>query len=130
MTIKSISINNYRSIEKLDIDIQEIDNKKCSILLSKNESGKSNILKAISLINDNTEQKINYDLDCNKNENIEITFNLDFDKSFFETEFKKYEKIPNELIEVEKIEKKVSVNKNDTISRLFYIYLNKLAIIS
>ncbi|EJG8970670.1 AAA family ATPase, partial [Campylobacter coli] len=50
MELKRIRINNFRSIKDVTIEIDEINNSKCLILLGKNEAGKSNILKAISAV--------------------------------------------------------------------------------
>jgi recombinational DNA repair ATPase RecF len=57
MQIKSISIKNYRSIQDVSFDIKTIANKNCHILLGVNESGKSNILKALYLKNPTQKQK-------------------------------------------------------------------------
>ncbi|MCG3677918.1 AAA family ATPase [Aliarcobacter butzleri] len=126
MTIKSIEIHNYRSIEKAILNIQEIDNKKCFILLGRNETGKSNILKAISLIDENIE--INYNLDCNKNakkdsKNIEINYMLDFDKKTYENRFEELD-IPKNLLDAIHFSKKVIINSNNEINRIYYFYLN------
>lgn len=126
MTIKSIEINNYRSIEQLTLDIHKIDNKECFILLGKNESGKSNILKAISLLN--KESLVDYNIDCNKNakknnEDIAINFELTFDHKFYKAQFIK-EKIPEELIKINKIVKKIQIDKNNTKEDFFWVYLN------
>ncbi len=47
MKLERIEINNFRSIKDITLDFKE----KCKILVGKIESGKSNILKAISLLN-------------------------------------------------------------------------------
>jgi predicted ATP-dependent endonuclease of OLD family len=65
MELKSIGIENYRSIKKIDLDINEVAGKKCMILLGINESGKSNILKAVNSKNDI--DSIEYHKDCNQN---------------------------------------------------------------
>lgn len=77
MILKKITIENYRSIEHLEIDILDIDGRKLHTFFGINETGKSNILKAIALLNPTT--TVNYDLDCNKNaskraEPIIVTF--------------------------------------------------------
>jgi len=65
MKITKITIENFRSIkEPVSFDIQKIGLKNCYILLGINESGKSNILYAISLLN--KEIDVNYGIDCNK----------------------------------------------------------------
>lgn len=50
MELKKIQISNFRSIQWMEINIEKINNKRCLILLGKNEAGKSNILKAISAV--------------------------------------------------------------------------------
>lgn len=50
MELVKFEISNFRSIEFLEIKIEEVDKKRCLILLGKNEAGKSNILKAISAV--------------------------------------------------------------------------------
>ena len=64
MILKKITIENFKSIrDEISFEIKEIADKKCFVLLGINESGKSNILEAISLLSD--EKKVNYDTDCN-----------------------------------------------------------------
>ncbi|MBW1294968.1 AAA family ATPase [Aquimarina litoralis] len=82
MNIESIEIYNYKSIESLKVPITRISDKKCQIFLGKNESGKSNILKAISLLNEDA--YFDYQTDCNKkakkkDESVTITLNLKFE---------------------------------------------------
>lgn len=50
MWLNKIQIRNFRSIKEMDIEIKEINGKKCIILVGKNEAGKSNILKAIAAV--------------------------------------------------------------------------------
>nr|WP_321498656.1 AAA family ATPase [uncultured Methanolobus sp.] len=45
MLLSKVHIENYRSIENLELNL-----KKCSFLVGKNNSGKSNVLKAINLV--------------------------------------------------------------------------------
>lgn len=48
MKLDRVQISQFRSIKDLEIRFQPT----CRILVGKNESGKSNILKALSLLND------------------------------------------------------------------------------
>lgn len=64
MKLQNITIKNYRSIKEIDLEINEVAGKKCMILLGINESGKSNILKAIN--SKNYENSIDYSKDCNQ----------------------------------------------------------------
>lgn len=50
MQLESIEIRNFRSIKEMNIEIKEINNRRCIILVGKNEAGKSNVLKAIAAI--------------------------------------------------------------------------------
>ncbi|MDA0525173.1 AAA family ATPase [Methanococcoides alaskense] len=64
MLLKKIIIENYRSIEHLEIDIREIAGCKFHSFFGINEAGKSNILKAIALLS--PDKKVEYNNDCNK----------------------------------------------------------------
>jgi len=64
----------------LSLEFDDINNKNCHILLGINESGKSNILRAISILDLNNEVK--YDKDCDKEsrrygEPIEFAFTFE-----------------------------------------------------
>jgi len=73
MQIKSITIENYRSIEKETFEIKDIDGGYSYTLIGVNESGKSSFLKAISL-KDGLESVLPHDFhDISKP--IVITFN-------------------------------------------------------
>jgi AAA15 family ATPase/GTPase len=79
MKLSSIKIVNFRSIKEAEIDFSDF----CRILLGKNESGKSNILKAISLIDSKNTPKpedvreFAFDEDVNQESFIEFKFNLE-----------------------------------------------------
>ncbi|MGE4399252.1 MAG: AAA family ATPase [Campylobacterales bacterium] len=118
MRIKSIQIYNYRSIKYVELPTIAINNKVCSILLGKNESGKSNILKAISLLGKYA--KVDYNLDCNKeakknSEAIVVRYELDFYHDWWRDEIIK-KGFPAELIDIAKITRVVEIDidgKND-----------------
>lgn len=72
MKLQRIEISNYRSIEFLELNITPIDNSFTYTLLGINESGKSNILKAINLYDSNS---VNFPLDYfNPKQPITISF--------------------------------------------------------
>lgn len=127
MIVKKIEIENYRSIEKIAVEVVEISERKCNIYLGINESGKSNILKAISLLD--SQQKVDYDLDCNKaakkdGENIEIIYHLKItNPRFYKSQFVKggVEKGLAGLIDIKKIQRKVVIRKGNSRSDLFHI---------
>ena len=80
-----IKIKNFKSIkDEISLEVKNIADKNCCILLGINESGKSNILEAISLLSD--EQEVNYSINCNKqaqeneNENISIIYEQQCDE--------------------------------------------------
>jgi len=136
MEIESIEISNYRSIESLTIPIQKIGDRSCFILLGKNESGKSNILKAISLFSDETEYE--YSKDCNKKarkreESILIKLQLKF--SDYESYKKKFSEIgiPKELhssINPYKVELIAEVNSDDDFKKYVHIWIDEKEIFS
>ena len=64
MFLNKVIINGYRSIKRLEIDFQKGLDNKFFVLFGVNETGKSSIIKAISLI-DNTEE-YKYPVDCEK----------------------------------------------------------------
>ena len=79
MYLKSVTIKNYKSIVDSQIKIESIGNKTCSIFLGVNESGKSNVLEAISLLDSG--KPFDYTAMCNNKaeedrENIEISFDF------------------------------------------------------
>ena len=76
MKLEKIKIKNYRSIKDLTFEVKEIGGNYLRTLLGLNESGKSNILKSISELNN--EEEMDYEKDCLKdargrNEPIEIS---------------------------------------------------------
>lgn len=50
MKLSRFQINGFRSIKEMEISILENNEKKCLVLVGKNEAGKSNILKAIAAV--------------------------------------------------------------------------------
>jgi predicted ATP-dependent endonuclease of OLD family len=72
MKLKGIKIINYRSIEDLYLEIEDIASSKTFTLLGINESGKSNILKALDL---QEQDKISYPLDFfNSSKEIQVNY--------------------------------------------------------
>ncbi len=57
MKLKSLTIQNFRSIEEETFDIAEVDGTHTFTLIGINESGKSSFLKAVSLM-DNDDEKV------------------------------------------------------------------------
>ena len=61
MLLKNVKIQNYKSIEEIEFPIEKRNDSYTTILLGKNESGKSNILEALSALEKyNEEEKIKF----------------------------------------------------------------------
>ncbi|MGP8217212.1 MAG: ATP-dependent nuclease [Bacteroidia bacterium] len=101
MELKKVRIQNYRSIDDVTIDVVE----RCLILLGINESGKSNILKAISALLpdfsfnflDDSKTPVNGNYSDYKEPIVTYTFRLSetetrtvFDKYFKNAEYKNW----------------------------------------
>lgn len=115
MTFESVTIENFRSIQKIDLAFQAIDNKKCLLLLGKNENGKSNILKAIALLDN--EKSVNYKFDCNKEaQNQNLPIKISFKISYEEEEYK--EKLLGIGIPVELISAITITHRNVEITKV------------
>lgn len=72
MKLKGVKIINYRSIEDLYLDIEDIASSNTFTLLGINESGKSNILKALDIAEQET---ISYPLDFfNSSKEIQVNY--------------------------------------------------------
>ena len=68
LRLTKVSITNYRSINNLVLEMPQLDGKNALFLFGINESGKSNLLKALSLLDRNSSamKNFNYDRDCRK----------------------------------------------------------------
>lgn len=116
MKIENITIKNYRSIREVKLEIEEVAGKKCMILLGINESGKSNILKAINSKDDKT--SIDYYQDCNQeaeDKNEEMSINYSQIPGGGWEDILKNKGIPKLLakhIKLEKIQRNVQINNN------------------
>lgn len=73
MLLSKVHIKNYRSIENLELNL-----KKCSFLVGKNNSGKSNVLKAINLVLGEGFIKISLNDFFNRDDTKVITIKLTF----------------------------------------------------
>lgn len=83
MIIKKTVIDNFKSINRVEIPFDKVGNSFTKIFVGINESGKSNILEALSYF-DVPEENVSFDTFCNqKNENstsCDICFSLDFEE--------------------------------------------------
>ena len=134
MNIKKISIYNFRSISEVSIPIKKINGKYCSIFLGLNESGKSNIFKAIGLLDPAT--TFDYDIDCNKGafkseSNIDIEFELGFDDiKLYKKKFEEWG-IPKKLISyisIYKVERKISIDSENGRKDFIHLWIRDKAI--
>ena len=61
MELLNIQIQGYKSIEKLNFPIESLNGSYTKILIGKNETGKSNILQAMALLNDfNNDKNVDF----------------------------------------------------------------------
>lgn len=83
MIIKKTVIDNFKSINRVEIPFDKVGNSFTKIFVGINESGKSNILEALSYF-DVPEEKVSFDTFCNqKNEDsmsCDICFSIDFEE--------------------------------------------------
>ncbi|MBR5673315.1 MAG: AAA family ATPase [Muribaculaceae bacterium] len=83
MIIKKVNIENFKSISKIEIPFDKVGNSYTKIFVGINESGKSNILEALSFF-DVPEDKVSFDLYCNQkmedSESCDIYFYLGFEE--------------------------------------------------
>lgn len=135
MKLKKIFISNYKSIkDEVEIELKSIGNRTCFILLGINESGKSNILDAISLLNPSF--KHSYHTDCNReieaeNPNTKILIRYVLENPQIE-QYKNdliAKGIPEELLkllEIKYIERVVEIDKSDKRDDYFVINIKPL----
>ena len=117
MVIEKVEIKNFRSIDSLEFNFD----KNFQILVGINESGKSNILKALSLLSKEYELKNDdiRDISHEEDPNIESFVKFHF-QIYFDWLEDVYEKIKNQVLT-----KDLSlpiINKNNKSS--FFIFIN------
>ena len=84
LKLSNVKILNYKSINDISLDIEKHDNSYTTIFVGKNETGKSNLLNAISFISTPTSE-FNYD-DLRNAENEQAEY-IDFQFTYsFENE--------------------------------------------
>jgi len=118
MKITKIIIENFKSIKKIEFDIKKYGDSYTTMFLGINESGKSNILEAISFL-DTPEKEFDYNTIHNQKDNdnnpIDLWFYLDFEnQNTYLAEIKK--KIENGSIlnfEIGDVVKNVYLQKNE-----------------
>lgn len=93
MQISKIIIENFKSIKKVEFNIQKYGDSFTTMLLGINESGKSNILEAMSFLS-TPEEEFDYNVIHNQKDEeynyVDLWFYLDFEnKNTYLTEIKK-----------------------------------------
>lgn len=82
MFLKQANIKNFKSIEDISIEFDKVGGSFAKILVGVNESGKSNILEALSFFSV-PDKDVSYDTYCNQKRmgtgDIELTFNAELD---------------------------------------------------
>ena len=130
MKLKKITIENFRSMENISLNIQEIAGKTCLIFLGINESGKSNILQAVALRH--KDRKCDYNVDCNKTarkkgKSILITYDLEIsNNSFYKKQFIEYgiDKNLASKIRITRIQRKVEIDKENGKRNFFHVWIS------
>ncbi|MCK4328038.1 MAG: AAA family ATPase [Candidatus Diapherotrites archaeon] len=117
MLLKKITISNYRCVKDLEVSIEEIADKKCFMFFGINGTGKSNILRAISLLQSGLD--FQYDVDCNKkarsqNEKVELNYLFGLEDGDLPKIVEKIDGPPSlrRQIKITGVEKLVSFDKN------------------
>lgn len=127
MRIKQITIQNFRSIkDPITFDLKPIANKKCFVLLGVNESGKSNILDAISILDRSKEFK--YQSDCNNDlEGQEVLLSYEIEMThldFYKRQFVKHG-IDEELVKqitIQRITREIVIDQMERVD-YFNVYI-------
>ena len=111
MRLRRVEIKNFRSIEEATIEFDP----RCRILVGMNESGKSNILRAINVLNqpiDDPFEDAEFNIDSNdKRQTLKDEKELEYSYVgfLFDFEDSEVEELRNELL------KKIAINKDSEI---------------
>jgi len=129
MILQKIEIENFRSISSLSFKVEEVDGMKCHIFFGINETGKSNILKAISMIES---ESLDYYRDCEKSaskkkEEVSISYSYDIPDDSFASEHIQALALPDELkkqITICGAKKRISCNADGEQSNNYWLYFS------
>lgn len=133
MNITRVIIDNFKSIDHIELDFDKVDNSYTKIFVGINESGKSNILEALSYFEE-PQQEVSFDLFCNqKREDAEfcdLYFKLGFENGE-EAALKKIikESVTNQTeieFSISNIEKNVYLSNDSQKFEKLYNYSIKL----
>lgn len=127
MKITKVNIKNFKSIDNLEIDFDKVGNSYTKIFVGLNETGKSNILEALSLLNPQLGE-VDFSYYCNqKNESAtecSIEFNLKIDDDEMKSlvsDFRKYVRTDIELeFSILNITKTICLDKESSEFDYYY----------
>lgn len=134
MIITSVKIENFKSIDKIEIPFDKVGDSYTKIFVGINESGKSNILEALSFF-DMPKQKVPYDQYCNQKledgKDCDLRFYMEFEESEREALVKTIKSTINTELDLKieiqpRILKFVYLKPGETQFRIFYSYDIKL----
>ena len=129
MYISKVKIENFKSIKEIEIPFDKVGDSYTKIFVGINESGKSNILEALSYF-DVPEKEVDFDVFCNQKmtdkEYCDIYFSLEYE----EGEEKGLQEVINDAINTEldvnvaisNIKKNVYLKKDSSIFQCIYTY--------
>lgn len=134
MIITSVKIENFKSLDKIEIPFDKVGDSYTKIFVGINESGKSNILEALSFF-DTPKQNVSYDQYCNQKledgKDCDLKFYMEFEEGEREALVKTIKSIVKTELDL-KIEIKPQLYKilylrpNGTQFHAFYVYDIKL----
>ncbi len=129
MKLKNAHIQNFRSIRDLNIDFTNDSTQNCHIFLGINESGKSNILRALALLNKTVD--FNYERDCEKEAKkrsaaVSVSYEFELDRSELEkiSQILANAGVPENIVTLKKIKNEITVATNGQRSER-WIFLTK-----
>lgn len=128
MIITKAKITNFKSIEDIEISFDKIGDSYTKIFVGINESGKSNILEALSYF-EPPKQNVTYDHYCNQKledgKDCDLQFYMEFDKDEKDALVKKINSIANTNLNIDisdQIFKYVYLRPDNARFRVFYLY--------
>ena len=138
MKITKIEISNFRSIEEIEFDFNDLKSDKAFVLLWINEAWKSNILKAIGLLDKDILNKVEYLKDCNKfaqnkGDNITVKYELEIGGITYYRKKLIDKWMPKDLadaIDITKMQRLISIDKSNTKSDYYLIRIKDNGIFS
>ena len=128
MKLTKIKIKNFKSIDELEFDVKKYGQSYTTMFVGINETGKSNILEAMSYFNAPTDD-VNFNEINNRNntksKNIELCFEIEFEnENIYIDELKEKPEISKRLlqsIKIKKVSKYVFLEKEKTVFETRYV---------